>query len=679
MGKTDRMYPDLFRPLVIRNKRLKSRVVSSPHGDPRMLRADREGYSIFSEDAATYYGRIARGGAAIVNTGHLGVDPRFYLGAHREYFDFKNPRVNAYLLPAMHRIVENVHAYGSLASIELNHGGQWCTPVEGNRLLGPSYMEKEDGLIVEPMDQAEMEYVADCFAEAAYIGKRAGFDVINVHAAHNWLLGEFFSPIENKRTDEYGGSVENRARFPKMVMERIRERVGDEMILAMRISATEVEAGGITLEEVSRIVAIMSDTVDIVQCSAGKIHDSFTESFTFPSQYMPEGTNSHLARAVKASAPGCLIETIGGIDDPAFANEVIRSGGADLVGMARGFIADPDWVEKVRQNHPDDVRPCIRCLHCLDFCEPLESSGSMSYCSVNPRRAFIHEPAPIISYGGKKNVAVIGGGPAGMLAAIEIADRGHQVILVEKEVKLGGRLEFADFITFKRGVKNYREYLKRQVAKRENIQVLLNTEANRELLEAMAPDAIIVATGATKFTPAIKGIGNKKVIHAAELFKRTDEIGEKVVVIGGGDVGCEITIQLQTMGKTVDLIETEDRLMKYSKDFWENKVFTEFFLKHEYKPELKSFDDLRDLDSVHIHLRTSCTEIRDEGVLIREKDGETAFLEADTVILATGLRNADDAPCFDELASTVLYIGDRAEVGNIENASRTAYACSLQI
>ncbi|MBQ1391244.1 MAG: hypothetical protein IIY82_05815, partial [Firmicutes bacterium] len=328
MGKTDRMYPDLFRPLVIRNKRLKSRVVSSPHGDPRMLRADREGYSIFSEDAATYYGRIARGGAAIVNTGHLGVDPRFYLGAHREYFDFKNPRVNAYLLPAMHRIVENVHAYGSLASIELNHGGQWCTPVEGNRLLGPSYMEKEDGLIVEPMDQAEMEYVADCFAEAAYIGKRAGFDVINVHAAHNWLLGEFFSPIENKRTDEYGGSVENRARFPKMVMERIRERVGDEMILAMRISATEVEAGGITLEEVSRIVAIMSDTVDIVQCSAGKIHDSFTESFTFPSQYMPEGTNSHLARAVKASAPGCLIETIGGIDDPAFANEVIRSGGA---------------------------------------------------------------------------------------------------------------------------------------------------------------------------------------------------------------------------------------------------------------------------------------------------------------------------------------------------------------
>ncbi|MCI6043940.1 NAD(P)/FAD-dependent oxidoreductase [bacterium] len=679
MSKAERIYPDLFKPLIIRNKRLKSRVVSSPHGEPRMLKADRDGYSIFSEDAAVYYGKIARGGAAIVNTGHLGVDPRFYLGAHREYFDFKNPRVNAYLLPSMHKIVENIHAYGSLASIELNHGGQWCTPVEGNKLIGPSYMEKEDGFIVEPMDEAEMEYVADCFAEAAYIGKRAGFDVINVHAAHNWLLGEFFSPIENQRTDGYGGSVENRARFPKMVMDRIRERVGEDMIIAMRISATEVEAGGITMEDVCRIVEIMSETVDIVQCSAGKIHDSFTESFTFPSQYMPQGTNSHLARAVKASSPNCLIETIGGIDDPAFANEMIRSGGSDLVGMARGFIADPDWVEKVKQNHPEDVRPCIRCLHCLDFCEPLDSSNSMSYCSVNPRRAFITEPMPIINYSGSKNVAVIGGGPAGMLAAIEIADRGHNVTLIEKDSKLGGRLEFADFIQFKRGIKNYREYLKRQITKRDNIKVLLNTTADGKLLDSLEPDTIIVATGASKFVPDIKGKDNKLVIHAADLFKRTDEIGNKVVVIGGGDVGCEITIQLQTMGKTVDLIETEDKLMKYSKDFWENKTFTEFFLKHEYKLDINSFDGLKEIDYVNIHLNTNCTEITDKGVYITDQDGNNSFISADTVILSTGLRNYPDAPNFDEFASNVIYIGDRAEVGNIENASRTAFASSLRV
>lgn len=679
MSKLENMYPELFKPLVIRNKRLKSRVVSSPHGDPRMLKADRDGYSIFSDEAAIYYGKIARGGAAIVNTGHLGVDPRFYLGAHKEYFDFGNPRVNAYLLPSMHKIVENIHAYGSLASIELNHGGQWCTPVEGNKLLGPSYLEMEDGLVVEPMDEGEMEYVANCFAEAAYIGKRAGFDIVNVHAAHNWLLGEFFSPIENRRTDKYGGSVENRARFPKMVMDRIRQRVGEDMILAMRISATEVEEGGITMEDVIKIIDIMSETVDIVQCSAGKIHDSFTESFTFPSQYMPQGTNSHLARAVKAAHPKCMIETIGGIDSPAFANEMIKSGGADLVGMARGFIADPDWAEKVKQNHPEDVRPCIRCLHCLDFCEPLDSSNSMSYCSVNPRRAFITEPEPIINYSGSKQVAVIGGGPAGMLAAIEICDRGHHVTLIEKDSKLGGRLEFADFIKFKKGIKNYRDYLICQVEKRKDIKVCLNTEADAQLLESMGPDAIIVATGATKFVPPIKGVDSSIVIHAADVFKRTNEIGDKVVVIGGGDVGCEITIQLQTMGKTVDLIETEDKLMKFSKDFWENKVFTEFFLKHEYKEKLKSFDDLKEVDTVKIHLSAKCTEITEQGVYLEDSDGKRQFIEADTVILSTGLRNGPDVLEFDNLAPTVIYIGDRSEVANIENASRTAYASSLRI
>lgn len=679
MNKYIKKCPELFQPITLRNKIIKNRIVSSPHGDPRMLKADRDGYSIFSDDAAVYYGNIARGGAAIVNTGHLGVDPRFYLGAHREYFDFTNPRVNAYLLPSMHKIVENVHAYGALASIELNHGGQWCTPVEGNRLLGPSYLEKEDGYIVEPMDEAEMNYVADCFAEAAYIGKRAGFDIVNVHAAHNWLLGEFFSPIENQRTDCYGGSVENRARFPKMVMDRIRARVGEDMIIAMRISATEVEAGGITIEDVIKIIDIMSETVDIVQCSAGKIHDSFTESFTFPSQFMKQGTNSHLAKAVKAANPKCLIETIGGIDNPEFANELVKSGAVDLVGMARGFIADPDWAEKVKQDRIEDVRPCIRCLHCLDFCEPLDSSGSMSYCSVNPRRAFITEPKPILNDGKKKKVAVIGGGPAGMLAAIEISDRGHDVILIEKEEKLGGRLEFADFIRFKTGIRNYRDYLIRQVEKRSNIELMLATTADEALLQKMEPDAIVVASGATKFVPNIKGADKANVIHAADVFKHTDRIGQKVVVIGGGDVGCELSIQLQTMHKNVDLIEAEDRLMKFSKGFWEDKVFTEYFLTHEYTPDLKNFDDVKEVDNVHIHLSAKCTEITDEGVYIEEKDGEKIFIEADTVILSTGLRNYADAPNFDDFARTVIYIGDRKEVSNIENASRTAFASSLQI
>lgn len=680
MAKFQRDYPALFQPVVIRNKMIKNRLVSSPHGDPRMLRADRAGFSVFSEDAAVYYGNIARGGAAIVNTGHLGVDPRFYLGAHREYFDFNQEHfVNARILPPMHRIVERVHAYGALASIELNHGGQWCTPLSGNRLIGPSDLKKEDGLVVEAMDEAEMEYVADCFAKAAFIGKRAGFDMVNIHAGHNWLLGEFLSPIENQRTDRYGGSVENRARFPKLVADRVRERIGEDMLIEMRISATEIAPDGITLEEVSEVIDIMAGTVDIVQCSAGRIHDSFTESFTFPSQFMQQGCNSYLAREIKKKDRKCLIETVGGIDDPEFANGVIQSGGADLVGMARAFIADPDWGEKAKRDSGADIRPCIRCLHCMDFCEPLDQAGSMSYCSVNPRRAFLGDMPTVMDDGIKKKVAVIGAGPAGMLSAIEIADRGHDVVLFERCEKLGGRLEFADFLTFKRGVKKYRDYLIRQVKKRQDrIDVRYGIAADESVIEALAPDAIVVATGAQKFVPAIKGVDLPSVIHAADLFRRTDDIGERVVVIGGGDVGCEITIQLQTMGKTVDVIEMEDALMKHSADFWENKIFTEYFMTHEYKPDLRNFDGLQEVKNVSVHLNAHCTEITERGVAYTDGEGTKQFIEADTVILSTGLR-ANHAETFDHLAQTVVYAGDRKEVSNIENATRTAYAAALQI
>lgn len=681
MNKTyHQQYPHLFQPLTIRGKRLKNRIISSPHGDPRMFTVDSSGYAIFSEEAARYYGNIARGGAAIVNTGHLGIDPRFYLGAHREYFDFHSKNfINSRILPSMHRMTERIHAYGSLASLELNHGGQWCTPKDDILLMGPSSFTNVEGREIQGISEEEMEKIADYFAEAAYIGKRGGFDVVNIHAAHNWLLGEFFSPNENLRTDQYGGSVENRLRFPKMVLERIRKRVGEDMIIAMRISGTEIQENGITLEEVSEIVRGMSEFADIVQCSAGKIHDSLTEAFTFPSQYMDEGVNTYLAEYVRAHSD-VVIETVGGIHNPTFADKLIENGVCDLVGMARSFIADPDWGEKAKQNRAEDIRPCIRCLHCLDFCEPLDSSGSISYCSVNPRRAFVtNVPEPIISDGSPKNVVIIGGGPAGMQAAIEIADRGHQVTLLEKGEKLGGRLDFADYLTFKKGVKNFREYLITQVTKRANITVKCQTEASSETVSAMHPDAVVVAVGAEKFLPPIQGLDSSNVIHASEVLPKLEQLDGNVVIIGGGEVGCEIAIQLQAQGKTVDLIEVQDELMKDAKCFWQEKDFTEFFLTHKFSEGIRTFVGMPEDHHVTIHLNTKCTKITEDGVFI-EKDGREAFLNASTVILSTGLRNSQSRnEEFEGIADTVIYIGDCKEVSNIENATRTALNASFQI
>lgn len=569
-----------------------------------MFFVDGTGRAVFSEEAADYYGNVARGGAAVVTTGHLGVDP---------------------------------------------------------------------------LSEEEMNQIADYFAEAAYIGKRAGFDIINVHAGHNWLLGQFFSPIENQRTDEYGGCVDNRARFPKMVVDRIRQRVGNDMLISMRISGSEIEKGGISIEDVARIAQIMSETIDIVHLSAGKIHDSYTEAFTFPSQYMQQGVNTWTAQYVKAHV-NIPVETVGGIHDPEYAEHVIRDGVADFVTMARSFIADPDWAEKARIGRTEDIRPCIRCLHCMDFCEPLDSSGSLSCCSVNARRIYRKPLQPVIRSKTRKKVVVIGAGPAGMNAAIEIADQGNFVTLLEKSSVLGGRLEFADFLSFKTGVRKYRDYLIRQVQKRGNIQVLTGFTATRASIAELNPDAIVVASGAEKFMPPIQGADLSHVIHSADVFSRTEEIGQNVVIVGGGDVGCELTIQLQTMGKQVHLIEAADQLMKFSKGFWEDKVFTEFFLTHEYKPDLRSFDDLQTVTNVQVSLSSRCEQITEHSVIFTDQEGVRREVCADTVILATGLRNyPDEFDDLQDLAETVLYVGDRRQPSNIENATRDGYCASLRI
>ncbi len=337
-------YPHLFSPIEIRGRRIKNRVVSAPHAAPHCVSAGVGNYDAASEYQAQYMGLVARGGAAIVNTGHYGVDPRYKLGALRYAFDFYTERLHNHQLPVLHLMSDNVHAYGALASIELNHGGDICYPFEGNQVLGPMDGVMPDGRVVVAMDRGEMERVAEYFASAAYVAKLGGFDIINVHAAHNWLLGKFLSPVYNRREDEFGGSPENRARFPLMVLKAIRDRVGPEMLLMMRYSVAELVKGGVTLEESIRTIKVLADHVDIVHCSAGKVDDIQSSNFLFPSIFVSHGVNTYLAKEVKRQIPNVIVETIGGINDPAMADQLIADGSCDLVAMARSFIADNNWA-----------------------------------------------------------------------------------------------------------------------------------------------------------------------------------------------------------------------------------------------------------------------------------------------------------------------------------------------
>lgn len=672
------LYPHLFSPITIRGKVIKNRLVSSPHsGGPILVREGKDGFMNFTETAAEYFANIARGGAGIVHTGHLGVDPRYSLGSNRERFNFFTEDIHEAQLSIMHMMTDMIHAYGAKASIELNHGGHYGAPYKnGIKRIGPCTVTLPNGNEVVGMDEEEMDRVAECFANAALIGKRGGYDIVNIHAGHNWLLSEFFSPLTNKRTDKYGGSVENRARFPKMVFERIREKVGDDMIIQMRFSANEGMPGGITLDEVLETMYILEDVVDIMQCSAGKIWTPEASALLFPLQYMKHGHNADISVNLTGKTK-MKLEAIGGINDPAMADRFIEEGISDLVGMARSFIADPMWGEKARSGREDEIRPCIRCLRCMDYC--VEPQTGASVCTVNPTR-ILHHKLPDTEPFREKNVIVIGGGPAGMEAAYELGLKGHKVTLFEKTDKLGGRLEFADYVAFKGDIARYRDYLINMVNKADNITIQLGTEATPELIRDLNPDAVVVAVGADKFIPEIPGSNGNNIIHAGDIFGHEDKLGDKLVIVGGGMVGCEATVHLQSMGKQIDIIEMADELMSEAEDLLDERFLTEFFMTHEYYDNFHTLQEIPEIDRVHIHKSSTCVEVTEKGVWMENKDGERTFIEADTVIMATGFRA--DNKIKEEFAGTaydVIFIGDCEKVGDILNTSYTGYCAALRI
>lgn len=677
MEKLQKPYPHMFAPLTVRGKVFRNRIISSPNnGAPNLVRPGADGFNNFTETAIRYYGAIARGGAAVVNTGHLGVDPEYYLGTDNDRFDFFTNDVTR--TPTLNALTDMIHAYGALASIELNHGGHLCQPVKRDYLLGPCDTVSPEGT-VHAMDEAEMERVADCFANAALVGKRCGFDIVNVHGGHNWLLGAFFSPISNKRTDKYGGDWKNRARFPRMVLERIREKVGSKMIIEMRFSASEYSEGGITLDEAAATIDYLSDVVDIVQCTGGRVDDPYSEGFSMSLPYMNHACNAWLATEMrKRMKSQTILETVGAINEPSLAEEILTEGSADLVAMARSFIADPNWVIKAEAGTPEDIRPCIRCLRCL--ATSTEDHCNRSKCTVNPRRILPVELAPSEIPFRRKKVVVIGGGAAGMQAAHELSLKGHEVILMEKESKLGGVLFFTDHVVFKDDLRRYREYLAMQVMKDSNITVMLDTEATPERVAAMQADAIIVAAGATPFIPPVPGANKKNVIHAVQMFGNEDKLGNKIVLVGGGFVGCEATVHLQSMGKQVSVIEMNDRLMPEEPLIVGECFYTQYYMKHEFSRDHVPSATEPEIDRVKIYLGAQCGKIEDNGVWIKSKELGELFLEADTIVMATGFRpRTAFAEQFEGLAKQVLAVGDCRKVGNITSTSEDGYYAALRI
>ncbi|MDR2357490.1 MAG: NAD(P)/FAD-dependent oxidoreductase [Oscillospiraceae bacterium] len=641
-------YPRLFSPVVVAGTTFRNRIFGSPTGTSYLTSR----HFPLAETFA-YYERKARGGAASVCVGDAVIAPDARMNnGHIALNDPLSYNSLAYLADAITR-------HGAVASIELSHSGSHShtSAAAGAQLYGPMEYTTESGYRVLPMTDEQIMKVVGQYANAAALAKRAGFGMVTIHGGHGWLLTEFMSPVTNQRADKWGGSAENRSRFAVEVCRAVRKAVGPDFPIEMRISGSECNPGGYGIDEGVAIARQLDGELDIIHVSAGshEIWDVFT--VTHPDMFLPDGVNVQYAAEIKKHVKNSLVATVGALSDPALMEEIIASGQADIVEVARGLIADPDLPRKARAGREAEIDKCMRCLSCFTS---LMTKGQF-ICAVNPVIGREVENKWEIQPAVKKKVLVAGGGVAGMESALTAARRGHEVILAEKSGRLGGVLRCEDDVSFK---KNLSAFLDNQAAalKKAGVDIRLNTPVTPELARELAPDVIIAAVGARPVKPNIPGIDGKNVFGAEDVYLNPDLAGESAVILGGGLVGAELAIHLARLGKKASIVEMQDALSDGGNMLHGLAIRLELARRN-----------------VAVHLSARALEITRAGVLLETPDGKTTC-EADSVIYAVGQRAlSEDAETLRFLAPEFHRIGDCLAPKNITEATRVSYNIARDI
>ena len=640
-------YPLLFQPLKVNKVMLKNRIISAPLGSN-------------TDKSLSGIGMIIRGTSGSVDDSRMRLTPGPYCFADL----FKAAKVR--------NEVSLIRQRGAKAEFELCHCGQFAMVEKGDYAIGPVSFTRKDGTEVRAMDEEMMNDIADKFAKSARDAKEYGFDGVLLHFGHGWLPAEFLSPYFNKRTDEYGGSFENRIKFPTMIVDRVRKAVGPDYMLDMRISGDEHIEGGMKIDEVAAFIKSIEDKIDMVHISCGVEVSNDTKIYMSPTAYAPHKINVELAKVVKQQVK-IPVAVVGGIMTPEEAEEILEQGCADAIVVGRQLIADPWWVKKAWEGRSEDITPCIRCMNCYNPYQYRTEEEKQSHvgmnsvpcCSVNPR--YLHEdrvPNQVAPAEVKKKVVVVGGGPAGMKAAVTAAQRGHQVILLEKESVLGGQLICSEYDATKQDLKRFKNYLITQLQK-TGVEVCLNTKATPEMVREMSADSIILALGAYPIELPLPGKEKNQIFTSIEAYKNLEKTGEHVAVIGGGSIGCELGVDLARMGRKVTILELGPVLNRTLNDIMKTALKTEMD---------KCGDRLTALTEV------SCTEIHEKSVTIRKKGGEMEEIPADTVIFAAGMRSRlDEANEFFGITQDTDIIGDANRVGTVWNASEDGYYVSANL
>lgn len=598
-----------------------------------------------------YYETKARGGAAMVTIGDTPVEP-LYGATQYNSFQLDDPGA----LSSLSQVAAAIKQYGAIPSLELSHGGAISSPAfnQGNAPIGPSAFTRTDGVAVREMDQQLIDYIIAQYAQGAKIIKKAGFEMCTIHAGHGWLLSQFLSPRTNHRQDAYGGSLENRARLTIQVVDAVRAACGKSFLIELRISGAEFVEDGFHLEDMIQVCSMLKEKVDLIHVSAGVHGIPSGLMRMFPSNLAPHGLNVYLASEIK-KATGLPVAAVGGISNPEEAEEIIASGQADFVALGRALIADPDFPNKVRRGQK--IRPCLHCLNCLNS---MNISRHLT-CAVNPAVGIEHRFAMPPKGEKKKRVLVIGGGPGGMTAAVTAARQGHQVVLCEAGDVLGGLLRHAEADPRKADLKAYMDYLIHQVSE-SNVKVLLGTNVDKAFIENENADAVICAIGSEPFIPPIPGIEGGNVITAMEAHEAQQIIGERVVIIGGGLVGCETALWLADQGKQVTLLEMLPGLAS------EDAPLHRMALLSALMPK------------VTVGTGHRCVQISPEGVVAENPAGNTVFFPADTVICSAGMRaKTEEVDALDGIAEEFYPVGDCNRARRLRETVSEAYFAALYL
>ena len=640
-------FPTMFSPVQIGTVTVPNRFVVPPMGN-NLANTD----GSLSDRSLAYYQARAKGGFGLI-TIESTVVYQEAKGGPRKPCLFSDDTVESF-----RRVADACHAYGAKVSIQLQHAGpEGNSALTGYPLKAASAVPAAQGReIPEAVSNEEIYRIIECYGDAARRAQLSGIDMVEVHCAHGYLVSTFISQRTNHRTDKFGGCFENRMRLPRLIIENIRRKTGGNLPILCRINASDEMEGGQTVQDAAAVAAYLEQ-----ECGVDALH--VTRSVHLHDEFMwapgvtHGGFNADLVSEIKRAVSVPII-AVGRFTEPQYAELLVKQGRADLIAFGRQSIADPDMPNKARNGQLETLAPCIGCLL---GCVPNMFAGKPITCAVNPcvgREAEL-KPAAV-----SKNVVVVGGGPGGLYAAWACAVRGHKVTLLEKNQELGGNFRIASYPT---GKGQLSEAIRSMIVKcqKAGVDLRCGVEADEATLKALAPDAMILATGSNPLVLPIPGLDTCGYITAQDMLEGKAAVGRKVLVVGGGMVGCEAAEFLAERGYEVGIIEMKDVIAADVTPENRRYMFENFAENH-----------------VQLQPGAKVGQFYTDGVDYTLSDGTTGSMRGyDNVILAMGSRsNTALKETAEKLCSQVFVIGEAAKApGNAVLATGDALDAALQI